>query len=291
MLKEVDGPVAEDDPESRRQRREVGQHRQRERRRREPSELPHRRQVGEREGEEPSRVHHRREEDRATCHADRVDERPVRVSGPTALLQVPEEVDLVVLRGAEHCGGDEDRRDVQGYGEDPHQQEHHEHREERRDHRQQPGSTAPEHEEEGDEDDRRRQGEAVHQRRDEVVGDLLGQEPLADDADPAPGERPVAPGGHLPQSDELRARAPRRRPCGPDPSERRAACPPASACRPRRAAPAAAGGAARGPRRAPTRASPRGSSAPWPAAWRRSLRMAGRPFTEPIRGSRSRAEA
>ena len=135
-------------------------------------------------------------------------------AAPPPLLEVVEEVDLVVLGGAEHRRGDQDRRHVERHPDQPHHQEHHQDREQRRDHRHQPRAAAAEHHQEGREDDDDGEREALHQRGDEALRHLGVQRAEADDLQLERGERGVLADRRFPVSADRRVEA-RERPLRP----------------------------------------------------------------------------
>ena len=120
----------------------------------------------------PGGVDQRGEDDGPARDPQRVPQRSVEPTRALPLLQVVEEVDLVVLGGAEHGGGDEDGGHVERAAEEPHPEEGDQDGEDRRDHRHQPRRRAAEHEQEGGEDERRGEGEALGQRGHEARAHL-----------------------------------------------------------------------------------------------------------------------
>src|SRR5439155_13953191 len=101
-------PAAIDDPQSRRQRGEVGDQREDERGAGDETELPQRGKAGDGERQEARGVDQGREDNRVAGHAQGV-RKCIAERMAVALVQVMEEVDLIVLRRPEDGGGDQDR--------------------------------------------------------------------------------------------------------------------------------------------------------------------------------------
>src|SRR5262249_3022480 len=101
-----------EDPQRAGQGGEIRQQRKDERGGGHDSELPHRGQIGKRQREKAARVDQRGEQDRPAGNQHRV---PQGGSGSVtrAFLEVIEEMNLVVLRGTQHGGGDENRGDIE----------------------------------------------------------------------------------------------------------------------------------------------------------------------------------
>ena len=93
-----------------------------------------------------------------------------------------EEVNLVVLGGAQDRRADEDGGDVQGDACRAHHEEYGKNREQRRDHRCQQCGRAAKHRQKGEENHACREHEALGKRGQQTLGDLSGKRSLAGEA-------------------------------------------------------------------------------------------------------------